>query len=310
MGGRPFKVGVFVPQFQTPWRDSGPGWADILATAQLAEEVGFDSYWLPDHLLFEFNDVRRQGAWDVWSLLAGLAAATQRIELAPLVACTSFRNPALIAKMADTIDEIAGGRFILGLGAGWHRPEYDAFGYPYDHRVGRFEEAIEIISTLLRTGEIDFNGTYYQARECELRPRGPRPSGPPILVGGSGDRMLRITARFADAWNADRQNTLAQVAALNARVDAACVDVGRDPATLERIIGIQVDLLNEQREAMQPRQFVMHPWPLSGTPEELAEQIRAFTQERVSHLIVWIDPPTPAGIAAFAPVLEALDAGA
>ena len=310
MGGRLFKVGVFVPQFQTPWRDSGPGWADILATAQLAEEVGFDSYWLPDHLLFEFNDVRRQGAWDVWSLLAGLAAATQRIELAPLVACTSFRNPALIAKMADTIDEIAGGRFILGLGAGWHRPEYDAFGYPYDHRVGRFEEAIEIISTLLRTGEIDFNGTYYQARECELRPRGPRPSGPPILVGGSGDRMLRITARFADAWNADRQNTLAQVAALNARVDAACVDVGRDPATLERIIGIQVDLLNEQREAMQPRQFVMHPWPLSGTPEELAEQIRAFTQERVSHLIVWIDPPTPAGIAAFAPVLEALDAGA
>ena len=310
MGGRLFKVGVFVPQFQTPWRETGPGWADILATAQLAEEVGFDSCWLPDHLLFEFDDVRRQGAWDVWSLLAGLAAATRRIELAPLVACTSFRNPALIAKMADTIDEIAGGRFILGLGAGWHRPEYDAFGYPYDHRVGRFEEAIEIISTLLRTGEIDFDGTYYQARECELRPRGPRPAGPPILVGGSGDRMLRITARFADAWNADRQNTLEQVATLNARVDAACVDAGRDPATLERIIGIQVDLLNEQREAMQPRQFVMHPWPLSGTPEELAAQIRAFAQERVSHLIVWIDPPTPAGIAAFAPVLEALDAGA
>jgi alkanesulfonate monooxygenase SsuD/methylene tetrahydromethanopterin reductase-like flavin-dependent oxidoreductase (luciferase family) len=122
--------------------------------------------------------------------------------------------------------------------------------------------------------------------------------------------MLRITARFADAWNADRQNTLAQVAALNARVDAACVDVGRDPATLERIIGIQVDLLNEQREAMQPRQFIMHPFPLTGTSEELAEQIRAYATERVSHLIVWIDPPTPAGIAAFAPVLEALDASA
>ncbi|MBL8128911.1 MAG: LLM class flavin-dependent oxidoreductase, partial [Chloroflexia bacterium] len=186
----------------------------------------------------------------------------------------------------------------------------DAFGYPYDHRVGRFEEAIEIISTLLRTGEIDFNGRFYQARECELRPRGPRQAGPPILVGGSGERMLRITARFADAWNADRQNTLAQVAALNARVDAACAEVGRDPATLQRIIGIQVDLLNEQREAMQPRQFVMHPWPLTGSPEELAAHIRAYATERVSHRIVWIDPPTPAGIAAFAPVLEALDATA
>ena len=310
MDGRPFKVGVFVPQFHMPWRDTGPRWADILATARLAEEIGFDSYWLPDHLLFEFDNVNRQGAWDVWSLLAGLAVATQRIELAPLVACTSFRNPALIAKMADTIDEISGSRFILGLGAGWHKPEYDAFGYPYDHRVGRFEEAIEIISTLLRRGEIDFDGRFYQARACELRPRGPRPAGPPILVGGSGDRMLRITARFADAWNADRQNTLGQVAALNARVDAACADVGRDPATLERIIGIQVDLLNEQRDAVQPRQFVTHPWPLTGSPQELAEQIRAFATERVSHLIVWIDPPTPAGIAAFAPVLEALDASA
>lgn len=310
MGGRPFKVGVFVPQFQMPWRDTGLRWADILATAQLAEEIGFDSYWLPDHLLFEFDNVHRQGAWDAWSLLAGLAAATQRIELAPLVACTSFRNPALIAKMADTIDEISGGRFILGLGAGWHKPEYDAFGFPHDHRVGRFAEALEIISTLLRTGQIDFDGAYYAARECELRPRGPRPGGPPILVGGKGDRMLRLTARFADAWNQDRQNSLAQVAALNARVDAACAEVGRDPATLERVIGVQVDLLNEQREATQPRQFAMHPWPLTGDPEDLAAQLRAYASERVSHLIVWIDPPTPAGIAAFAPVLEALDASA
>ncbi|MFT4038692.1 MAG: LLM class flavin-dependent oxidoreductase [Thermomicrobiales bacterium] len=308
--GRPFKVGVFVPQFQMPWRGTEPRWADILAMAQLAEQIGFDSYWLPDHLLFEFDDVRRQGAWDVWSLLAGLAAATSRIELAPLVACTSFRNPTLIAKMADTVDEISGGRFTLGLGAGWHKPEYDAFGYPFDHRVGRFAEALEIISTLLRTGEIDFDGTYYTALDCELRPRGPRPSGPPILVGGNGDRMLRLTARFADAWNQDRQNSLAQVAALNARVDAACADVGRDPATLERVIGVQVDLLNEQRDAVQPRQFVMHPWPLTGTPEELAAQLRAYTAERVTHMVVWIDPPTPAGLAAFAPVLEALDSGA
>jgi alkanesulfonate monooxygenase SsuD/methylene tetrahydromethanopterin reductase-like flavin-dependent oxidoreductase (luciferase family) len=226
------------------------------------------------------------------------------------VACTSFRNPALIAKMADTIDEISGGRFILGLGAGWHEPEYAAFGFPHDHRVSRFAEALQIITALLRDGHVDFAGTYYSARDCELRPRGPRPQGPPILVGGSGERMLRLTARYGDAWNADRQNDVSAWQALNTRVDQACADVGRDPATLARVIGIQVDVRNESRSAMQPRQFVMAPWPLTGSPEELAEQIRAFTPARVSHMMVWIDPVSLEGIEAFAPVLAALDAGA
>ena len=188
--------------------------------ARRAEEVGFDSFWLPDHLLFRFPQVHQQGAWDAWSLLAALAATTRTLEIGPLVACSSFRNPALIAKMADTIDEISGGRLILGLGAGWHEPEYAAFGFPYDHRVSRFEEALQIITALLRTGQVDFQGDYYSARDCELRPRGPRPEGPPILVGGSGQRMLRLAARYADAWNADRQNDVAAVQALNARVDA------------------------------------------------------------------------------------------
>ena len=145
--------------------------------------VGFDSVWLPDHLLFRFPGVRPQGVWDVWSLLSALAATTKRVEIGPLVACTSFRNPALIAKMADTIDEISGGRLILGLGAGWHKPEYDAFGFPFDHRVSRFEEAMQIIHGLLRDGHVDFEGKFYSARDCELRPRGPRPQGPPILWG-------------------------------------------------------------------------------------------------------------------------------
>ena len=153
-------------------------------------------------------------------------------------------------------------------------------------------------------------GVYYQTRDCELRPRGPRPAGPPILIGGSGERMLRLAARYADAWNADRQNTVAGVQALNARVDAACQDVGRDPASLARIIGIQVDLLNEQRQANQPRQWVMTPWPLTGTPEELATQIRDYARANVAQMMVWIDPVSVAGIEAFAPVLELLDRGA
>jgi len=307
---RPIKIGLFVPHFEQPWNGGSPRWTDIAKMARRAEEVGFDSFWLPDHLLFRFPQVHQQGAWDAWSLLAALAATTETIEIGPLVACTSFRNPTLIAKMASTIDEISGGRLILGLGAGWHEQEYAAFGFPYDRRVSRFEEAIQIITTLLRTGHVDFQGSYYTARDCELRPRGPRLEGPPILIGGSGDRMLRLAARYGDAWNADRQNDVAAVQALNARVDGACHDVGRDPVSLSRVIGIQVDLLNSSRQAMQPRQWVMAPWPLTGTPEELAAQLRRYAQARVEHMMVWIDPVSVPGIEAFAPVLDALDQGA
>ena len=148
-------------------------------------------------------------------MLAAVAAATSRIELGPLVACTAFHNPAVLAKRADTIDEISGGRFILGLGAGWNETEFRAFGIPFDHRIDRFEEAFTIIRGLLRDGAIDFDGRYYQARDCELLPRGPRPGGPPLMIGSNGERMLRITAPHVDAWNswyADTGNTPAGVA--------------------------------------------------------------------------------------------------
>ena len=304
---RPFKIGLFFPQFERPWSGETIGWDGIRAMATTAEDVGFDSVWLPDHLLFRFPNVHPQGAWDVWSLMSALAAVTKRVEIAPLVACSSFRNPALIAKMADTIDEISGGRFILGLGAGWHKPEYDAFGFPYDHRVSRFEEALTIIHRLLRTGQVDFDGTWYSARDCELRPRGPRPEGPPIVIGSSSPRMMGLMAKYADGWNKDRLNDVDQLLEVEARVDAACIEAGRDPATLGRVVGIQVDLLNHQREAHTPRQWVMSPYPLSGTPDELAEKIRAYTRAHVDHLIVSIDPVTPAALEAFAPVLELLD---
>jgi probable F420-dependent oxidoreductase len=304
---RPFKIGLFFPQFERPWNGETIGWDGIRAMATTAEDVGFDSVWLPDHLLFRFPGVNPQGAWDVWSLMAALAAVTKRVEIAPLVACSSFRNPALLAKMADTIDEISGGRFILGLGAGWHKPEYDAFGFPHDHRVSRFEEALKIIHSLLRTGHVDFEGQYYSARDCELRPRGPRPEGPPILIGSSSPRMMNLMATYADYWNKDRLNDVDQLLEVEARVDAACVEAGRDPATLGRVVGIQVDMLNDQREAFTPRQWVMSPFPLSGSSEELAEQIRNYTRAHVDHLIVSIDPITPAALEAFAPVLELLD---
>ena len=206
---RPLQVGVILPDTEHQMNGGSARWSDLAAMARKAEEVGFDSVWVTDHLIHrsdptessaESGGDRREleGPWECWSLLSGLAAITDRVEIGPLVICNSFRNPALLAKMADTVEEISNGRLILGLGAGWNKSEYDAFGFPFDHRVDRFEEGIQIITSLLRTGSVDFHGTYYTADNCELRPRGPRPNGPPIMFGTTGERMLGLTARYAD----------------------------------------------------------------------------------------------------------------
>src|SRR5262252_149957 len=150
----------------------------IRAIAQQAEMDGFDSIWLADHLLYRKSGEPTRGIWECWTMLAALAEATRRVEIGPLVLCNSFRNPAILAKMATTLDEVSGGRLVLGLGAGWNEPEYQAFGLPFDHRVDRFEEALQIIGPLLREGHVDYEGTYYQARDCDDVPRGPRPEGP------------------------------------------------------------------------------------------------------------------------------------
>ena len=177
---RPLKVGVQLPEVEREVR-----WPEILDMARAIEDLGYDSIWLGEHLLYRFAERPPRGPWEAWTLLAGLSAVTSRVELGPLVACTNFHNPALLAKQAATIDEISGGRFVLGLGAGWNRTEFDAFGFPYDHRIDRFEEAFTIIRTLLRDGAIDFDGRFYQARDCELLPRGPRPAGPPLMIGSA-----------------------------------------------------------------------------------------------------------------------------
>ena len=307
---RPLKVGLALPDSEGYFDGGTARWSDLAAIARRAEEVGFDSLWVQDHLLFRYPDQEPEGPWESFSLLAALAAITSRVELGTLVTCVSYRNPALTAKIADTIDEISGGRLILGLGAGWHEPEYRAFGYPFDHRYSRFEEALTIIHGLLRDGRIDFAGKYHQARECELRPRGPRPHGPPIMLGTMGERMLRLTARFADSWNAwftRTGNSPAGVAPLRVKVDAACAEVGRDPATLERTVAILVDLTGGSGV---PRSLSSGEVPaLTGSPEELADTLRAFAREGIAHVQAHVAPMTLAGVERFAPVLELLDRG-
>ncbi|MDP9472997.1 MAG: LLM class flavin-dependent oxidoreductase [Chloroflexota bacterium] len=316
--GRPLKVGLLLPVIEGTMASDTARWADLVAITQRAEELNFDSLWVSDHLLFRLpgREDRPVGMWEGWSLLAALAATTSRIALGPFVSCTSFRNPALTAKMADTIDEISGGRLILGLGAGWHRPEYDAFGYPFDHRASRFEEAFTIIRSLLREGHVDFAGTFYQARDCELRPRGPRPEGPPLMIGTKGPRMLRITTPHVDAWNSDWTSSPAAVPPLRDAVDAACREVGRNLVTLERTAGVLIDLPDRDpnRSGRASVSGATEPTtkpdpPATGSPEELAELLRAFAREGIGHVQVWLDPSTVADVEAFAPVLELLDRG-
>ncbi len=302
---RSFKVGVLLPTIEGGMARETPRWPDLLAMAQTAEAIGFDSIWIVDHFYYQMPRREKQaGVWECWSFLSALAAVTKRVELGTLVLCTGFRNPALLAKMADAVEEISNGRLILGIGAGWNEYEYKAFGYPFDHRVSRFEEALTIIHGLLKHGQVDFVGKYHEARECELLPRGgPRPEGPPIMIGSSAPRMLGLTAKYADQWNIFHTSpeTLAERRAL---VDAACQAAGRDPATLTRTASVRVNVLGRTS-----RQGAATP-PLEGTNEQIAEGILALVREGASHIQIIPDPSTLAGIEALAPVLELLDRAA
>jgi len=302
---RPLKVGLHLQTFESLRTRVMPSWSDLLAITHHAEAVGFDSIWLGDHLFVRFPPDEVYAVWEGWSLLSAVAATTSRMEIGTLTMCTSFRNPALLAKMATTVDEISGGRLILGLGAGWHEPDFRAFGFPFDHRVSRFEEALIIITTLLREGKIDFEGQYYQSRECELRPRGPRPQGPPIVIGAAGGRMLRLTARHADAWNRDSNpaGSIAELPDWRAKVDAACAAEGRDPSTLARYAAVLVEVPGAPPNGGQEEGSV---W-LKGSPEELAEALRTYADAGISHVQVWLEPFSLAGIETFARTLEMLD---
>lgn len=308
-GERSFKLGVILPEAEYDMAGATPRWSDLAAMAQLAEDIGCDSVWFVDHLIYrdEMTTLEQQGVWECWSILAGLAAVTRRVELGSLVTPTSFRNPALLAKIVDAVDEISGGRVILGLGAGYHAAEYRAFGYPHDHRASRFEEAFTIIRGLLRDGSVDFEGRYYTARECELRPRGPRPSGPPLMIGSRGERMLRMTLPHVDIWNAwlsGSRSNADQVPPMRELVDAACADVGRDPATLERSVSVMIDMTGKREigPSMKPDAAE----PLSGSAEEIAAGLRAFADEGISHIQAYLVPNTIQSVEAFAGVLEAV----
>jgi probable F420-dependent oxidoreductase len=259
--------------------------------AQQAEEAGYDSLWLYDHMLYREEGHPTIGIWECWTFLSALADATQRVELGTLVACSSFRNPALLAKMAITLDEVSQGRLILGVGAGWNKPEYEAFGWPFDHRVARFEEALQIIRPLLKEGSVDFVGKYYQARDCEIKPLGPRRAGPPLLVGCGGKRMLRLTARYADLWNIGYLGTVDTLIEPRQELLNICQEVERNPATL----GITA-LIFVHYPKLAPLPDDLDNPPLTGTASQIARAMLAYKRAGVEHIMLHLLPYTPAAM--------------
>lgn len=274
---------------QLPEVERGVRWSEVVDIAVAAEDCGFDSIWVGDHLLYR-DDIGPSGPWEAWTSLAALAQATSRVELGPLVAATSFHSPAMVAKMAATVDEISGGRLVLGLGAGWNQVEYDAFGFPFDHRVSRFEEAFTVIRTLVREGRIDYEGAFYTHREMELLP--PARPDMKILLGSNGPRMLRIGAPHIDMWNSWFVWFGNRAHGLTALVDElieACEDTGRDPSTVEMTAAVLVALDRGTGRRAGSEERPGAP-PISGSREEIAMELRAFEVAGISHLQVVVDP--------------------
>jgi len=276
------KIGLMLPL----GADETAGFADLRALAMAAEEHGLDSVWGADHLIFR-DEGETTGIHECWTVLTAIAAVTSRVEIGPLVLALPFRNPALTAKMAAELDEVSGGRLILGLGCGWHEPEFDAFGYPFDHRVSRFDEGLQVVVPLLRNGRVTYSGNYHHAADAELRPLPVREGGPPILIAGKQPRMLQLVARHADQWNAawyghpDQADELRErLGNLRTALDAA----GRDPASLEITVGIFVAF--EGADADTPERA------LRGTVEEIADGLAGYAALDVRHLIAHVFPRT------------------
>jgi alkanesulfonate monooxygenase SsuD/methylene tetrahydromethanopterin reductase-like flavin-dependent oxidoreductase (luciferase family) len=299
---RPMSLGLMLPIGEGSHFGNTPRFTDMVEMATAARDVGFEVIWFADHFSFtdtEANEVR--GVWEAWTMMAAVAAAVPDVQIGPLVACTGFRNPGVIAKMTEAIDEVTDGKFILGLGAGWHEPEYDQFGFPFDYRVSRFEDAIRIIHPLLREGKADHQGRFFQANDAVNRPRGPRETGTPILVGSTGERMLGLIAEFADAWNTVWHSDPAKVAELMPKVDAALDAAGRPRESLIRTAGG-----NFAMEGYMGRRANA----IEGDANAMAERLGEFRDLGLPHFVCGLDPCTPATISAFGDVIEAFDAGA
>jgi probable F420-dependent oxidoreductase len=272
------RVGVQLPEVERVVRRDELG-----AIARAAEELGFDSLWVGDHLLYRGDGRRERGPWDCWTTLAWLAGITERVELGPLVACTAFHPPGILARQAAAVDELSGGRLALGVGAGWNQEEFRAFGLPFDHHVSRFEEAFTIVRQLLAGDRVTFQGTYHSVEDALLLP--PPARRPKLMIGANKPRMLAIALPHVDAWNTwftHYGNTAEGFAAHNAQISEAAERAGRDPAEIERSACVLVEV--EPGAGERPRDVEAVP------AARLAEHLRALADAGADEAILVLDP--------------------
>jgi alkanesulfonate monooxygenase SsuD/methylene tetrahydromethanopterin reductase-like flavin-dependent oxidoreductase (luciferase family) len=296
------KVGLMLPMGHNDALGRPLSWPELRDMAVAADDGELDSVWGADHLVFR-EDGQTYGIHECWTLLTAVAAVTRRVEIGPLVLALPFRNPALTAKMAAALDTVSDGRLILGVGCGWHQPEFDAFDYPFDRRVGRFEESLQIVVPLLRDGHVTFEGRWHRA-DAELLPRGPRPAGPPILIAGKQPRMMGLVARYADQWNAAWYGIPAEATELAERIArqrAACEAEGRDADTLTLTAGIFVVFphLLAGGDGEEPPESAIR-----GDIELVAEALAGYEMHGVEHVIAHVWPRTPAAVSALAEAAE------
>jgi alkanesulfonate monooxygenase SsuD/methylene tetrahydromethanopterin reductase-like flavin-dependent oxidoreductase (luciferase family) len=283
------KVGIQLPEVEYEARRD-----EVAAMARAAEEVGFDSLWVGDHLLYR-DPVR--GPWDAWTTLAWLAGITERVELGPLVACTAFHPPGVLARMAAATHELSGGRLVLGLGCGWNEVEFRAFGLPFDHLVSRFEEAFAIVRGLLAGEHVTFHGRYHEVDDAVLLPR--PTTAPKLMLGANAPRMLSIGLPHVASWNtwfSRYGNTVDGFAAENAGISETAERVGRDPATLERSACVFVSV---ESAGMRNNDEDVQPIPAA----ELGGHLEALEQAGADEAILVADPITEASIRSLGTVI-------
>ncbi len=303
---RAFEIGVVLASWRSTVDGTTVPWAETRALALKAEQIGFDALWIPDELLGRLvKDGPRYGFWDGVAVAAGLAAATSRIKIGTWVMSALHRNPGMIGKNAATIDAISNGRFVLGLGAGHAGSGAHAFGLPEDDIYDRFEESLEIIVPLLRTGRADFAGTYHVARDLEQLPPGPRPGAIPLLLAAHGQKGYRHAARHADIWScyATERSDVTELGPRVTAFEAACAEVGRDTSTVGRSAGVVVAPLSN---AGYQGGFGT---AITGSAEQIADAFRTFQAAGFTQLEFLVEPQTLGALEAMVPVLDLLDAG-
>jgi len=277
------KVGVQLPEVEREVR-----WPELAAMARAAEECGFDSIWVGDHLLYRGDGRPERGPWDCWTMLAGLAGVTERVELGPLVACTAFHPPGILARQAAAVDELSGGRLVAVFGAGWNREEFGAFDLPFDQHVSRFEEAFTIVRRLLAGERVTFAGRFHSVEDALLLP--PPARRPKLMIGANAPRMLSIALPHVDAWNTwftPYGNTAEGFAQHNAELSTAAERAGRDPAEIERSACVLVEV-NGAGE--RPRDVEAVP------AAQLAGHLRALADAGADEAILVLDPITESSI--------------